>query len=106
MSDMTLTKLLRDNGLADRTTVHGFRSAFRDWAAERTNAPNAVMELALSQTVGSAVEQAYARSDLLEKRRVLMDQWARAARAPQVFAGLCHAGEIIRIRRVVGSRWS
>ena len=77
MSDMTLTKLLRDNGLADRTTVHGFRSAFRDWAAERTNAPNAVMELALSQTVGSAVEQAYARSDLLEKRRVLMDQWAR-----------------------------
>ena len=77
MSDMTLTKLLRDNGLADRTTVHGFRSAFRDWAAERTNAPHAVMELALSHKVGSAVEQAYARSDLLEKRRALMDQWAR-----------------------------
>ena len=81
MSDMTLTKLLRDNGLADRTTVHGFRSAFRDWAAERTNAPHAVMELALSHTVGSAVERAYARSDLIEKRRGLMDQWARFATA-------------------------
>ena len=77
ISDMTLTKLLRDNGLAERTTVHGFRSAFRDWAAERTNAPHAVMELALSHKVGSAVEQAYARSDLIDKRRVLMDQWAQ-----------------------------
>ncbi len=81
MSDMTLTKLLRDAGLAESTTVHGFRSAFRDWAAERTNAPHAVMELSLAHTVGSAVEQAYARSDLLEKRRGLMDQWARFATA-------------------------
>ena len=79
MSDMTLTKLLRDNGLADRSTVHGFRSAFRDWAAERTNAPHAVMELSLGHTVGSAVEQAYARSDLIEKRRALMANWARFA---------------------------
>ena len=78
---MTLTKLLRDTGLAERTTVHGFRSAFRDWAAERTNAPHAVMEFALSHAVGSAVEQAYARSDLFEKRRVLMEQWARFATA-------------------------
>ena len=81
MSDMTLTKLLRDTGLAERTTVHGFRSAFPDWAAERTNAPHAVMELALAHKVGSAVEQAYARSDLLDKRRVLMEQWARYATA-------------------------
>ena len=81
MSDMTLTKLIRDIGLAERTTVHGFRSAFRDWAAERTTAPHAVMELALSHTVGSAVEQAYARSDLLEKRRELMNQWATFATA-------------------------
>ena len=81
MSDMTLTKVLRDNGLAARTTVHGFRSAFRDWAAERTNAPHAVMELSLGHTVGSAVEQAYARSDLLEKRRTLMEQWASFATA-------------------------
>ena len=76
MSDMTLTKVLRSTGLADRATVHGFRSSFRDWAAECTNAPHAVMELALAHAVGDSVEQAYARSELLEKRRRLMDQWA------------------------------
>ena len=76
MSDMTLTKVLRSTGLADRATVHGFRSSFRDWAAECTNAPHAVMELALAHAVGDSVEQAYARSDLLEKRRRLMDQWS------------------------------
>ena len=76
LSDMTLMKLLHTVGLADRTTVHGFRSSFRTWASEQTDADHAVMELCLSHTVGSAVERAYARSDLLEKRRVLMEQWA------------------------------
>jgi len=76
MSDMTLTQVLRKTGLADRTTVHGFRSAFRDWAAECTSAPHAVMELSLAHAVGSSVEQAYARSDLIERRRTLMQQWA------------------------------
>ena len=76
MSDMTLTKVLRTTGLAERATVHGFRSTFRDWAAECTNAPHAVMELSLAHAVGSSVEQAYARSDLIAKRRELMDQWA------------------------------
>ena len=76
MSDMTLTQVLRKTGLADRTTVHGFRSAFRDWAAECTSAPHAVMELSLAHAVGSSVEQAYARSDLIERRRVLMQEWA------------------------------
>ena len=76
MSDMTLTKLLRDNGLADRCTVHGFRTSFRTWASERTNAEHAVMELSLAHAVGSQVERAYSRSDLLAKRRRLMDQWA------------------------------
>ena len=76
LSDMALTKVLRDCGLADRATAHGFRSAFRDWAAERTNAPHAVMERALAHAVADAVEAAYARSDLLERRRALMDQWA------------------------------
>ncbi len=75
MSDMTLTKLLRDLGFADRTTVHGFRSSFRDWAAECTSAPHAVMELSLAHAVGSAVEAAYARSMLIKKRRALMMQW-------------------------------
>ena len=76
MSNMTLTKVLRTTGLADRTTVHGFRSSFRDWAAECTNTAHAVMELSLAHAVGSAVEQAYARSDLVSKRRLLMEQWA------------------------------
>ena len=75
MSDMTLTKVLRSTGLAERATVHGFRSTFRDWAAECTNAPHAVMELSLAHAVGSSVEQAYARSDLIAKRRALMDEW-------------------------------
>ena len=83
LSDMALTKLLRDNGLSDRTTVHGFRSSFRNWAQEQTSASHAAMELALAHTVGSAVEQAYMRSDLLEQRRMLMKQWANfLARRP------------------------
>ena len=77
LSDMALTKTLRDCGLADRATVHGFRSAFRDWAAERTNAPHAVMERALAHAVADAVEAAYARSDLFERRRALMAEWGR-----------------------------
>ncbi len=77
LSDMALTKTLRDCGLADRATVHGFRSAFRDWAAERTNAPRAIMERSLAHAVADAVEAAYARSDLFERRRALMEEWAR-----------------------------
>ena len=76
-SNMTMTKILRDNGLAASTTAHGFRSSFRDWAGECTNTVHAVMELSLAHKVGSAVEQAYARSDLLAKRRDLMEQWAQ-----------------------------
>ena len=74
LSNMTLTKILRDQGLADRATVHGFRSAFRDWCAE-TGKPREIAEAALAHTVGG-VEGAYFRSDLLARRRALMDQWA------------------------------
>ena len=76
LSDVTLIKVLRSVGFAERATVHGFRSTFRDWAAECTNAPHSVMELSLAHAAGSSVEQAYARSDLFAKRRKLMDQWA------------------------------
>ena len=55
----------------------GFRSSFRDWAAEQTDAPHAVMEAALAHVVRNQVEAAYARSDLFERRRALMDAWAR-----------------------------
>ncbi len=60
----------------ENATVHGFRSAFRDWAAERTNYANHVVEMALAHTIGDKVEAAYRRGDLLDKRRSLMDGWA------------------------------
>ena len=58
-------------------TVHGFRSTFRDWAAERTNFPREVVEMALAHAIESAVEAAYRRGDLFEKRRELADAWSR-----------------------------
>ena len=74
MSDSTLSKLLRVRGIAG--VPHGFRSSFRDWAAEQTSFPREVMEAALAHQVANKVEAAYLRSDLLEKRRQLMQQWA------------------------------
>lgn len=74
LSNMTLTKLLRDTGIAERATVHGFRSSFRDWCAD-TGQPRELAEAALAHTVGG-VEGAYFRSDLLERRRRLMEDWA------------------------------
>ena len=73
LSDMTLTKVLRTTGLAERATVHGFRSSFRDWCAD-TGKPREIAEAALAHTVGG-VEGAYFRSDLFERRAVLMQQW-------------------------------
>lgn len=55
---------------------HGLRSSFRDWAAERTTYPRDMAEIALSHTVGSEVERAYRRSDMLERRREMMNEWA------------------------------
>lgn len=74
MSDMTLTKVLRYTGLAEHATVHGFRSSFRDWCAD-TGKPRELAEAALAHTVGG-VEGAYFRSDLFERRRRLMGEWA------------------------------
>lgn len=76
VSDMTLTKVLRDMDLND--TVHGFRSAFRDWAAEKMPImPAMVAEMALAHRVGTSTEQAYLRTDLREMRRALMDAWGQ-----------------------------
>jgi integrase len=58
-------------------TAHGFRSTFRDWAAERTNFPRDVVEMALAHTIESKVEAAYRRGDLFQKRRQLMEAWTR-----------------------------
>jgi integrase len=76
LSNMSMLMLLRRMGV-EGVTVHGFRSTFRDWASEMANAPREVAEMSLSHRVGSDVERAYARSDLLDKRRVLMDKWSK-----------------------------
>ena len=70
-----LRRLLRELGIA--AVPHGFRSTFRDWAGEETDHPREVIEAALAHVVRNRVEAAYARSDLFERRRVLMDDWAR-----------------------------
>jgi integrase len=75
LSNMAFLMLLRRMGRSD-LTAHGFRSSFRDWAAERTNFPSEVAEMALAHAVGNKVEAAYRRGDLFEKRRRLMQQWA------------------------------
>lgn len=74
LSDMTLTKLLK--GLGQPYTVHGFRSSFRDWVSEETSHQSDVAEAALAHVVANKTEAAYRRGNLLEKRRVMMDDWA------------------------------
>jgi integrase len=75
LSDMTLTAVLRRMDVP--ATAHGFRSTFRDWAAERTAYPNEVCEMALAHTIENKAEAAYRRGDLFEKRRVMMADWAK-----------------------------
>ena len=74
LSHSTLLAAAKTMGLGG--SVHGFRSSFRTWASECTDADHAVMELSLGHAVGGNVERAYARSDLFDKRRELMDTWA------------------------------
>lgn len=78
ISDMSMTALLRRMDYND-ITVHGFRSTFRDWAGEITSFPREVIEAALAHGIKDKAEAAYARSDLFDKRRLLMDAWANAA---------------------------
>ncbi|MEM1149949.1 MAG: site-specific integrase, partial [Pseudomonadota bacterium] len=76
LSDMTLTAVFKRLGV--EATVHGTaRSSFKDWCAEATGYPNEVSEMALAHTVSSAVERAYRRGDMVERRRRLMADWAR-----------------------------
>jgi integrase len=77
LSNMALEMLLRR--LKVDVTVHGFRSSFRDWAAEQTNVPREVAEAALAHILENRVEAAYRRSDLFEKRRALLASWATFA---------------------------
>lgn len=79
LSDMTLTAVLRRMEVP--VTVHGMRSTFRDWAAEHTEYPREVAEMALAHSISNAVEAAYRRGDLFEKRRSLMSDWAKFCQA-------------------------
>ena len=75
LSNMSMLMLLRRMNV-EGVTVHGFRSTFRDWASEFANAPREVAEMSLAHKVGSKVERAYARSDLLDRRRALVERWS------------------------------
>jgi integrase len=74
IADATISKLVRENGI--KAVPHGFRSSFRSWAAELSDAPREVAELALGHVNPDKVEAAYMRSDLYERRRRLMQEWA------------------------------
>jgi integrase len=74
LSDMTLSKLMKE--LSIRAVPHGFRSSFRDWAGEATHHAHEVIEFAMAHIINNKAEAAYARSDLFEKRRTLMNDWA------------------------------
>jgi integrase len=89
-----MLKLMRRMGRHD-VTVHGFRSSFSDWCAERTNFPSEVREMALAHAVGSAVEAAYRRGDLFAKRRQLAAAWAKYCGQPSVAAQ--ERGKVIAI---------
>ncbi len=87
----TLPKMLQLHGIA--AVAHGFRSSFRDWAAERTDHPREVIEAALAHVVPNKVEAAYARSDLFERRRLLMDDWGAYLGAEKGQAALLRTGQ-------------
>ena len=88
---MVFKALLKRMG-RDGFTIHGFRSSFRDWCSESAKADREVAEAALSHATGNAVERAYARSDLFERRMALMDAWARYATG--------QSGEVVKMVRV------
>ena len=90
LSALAMFKTLKRTGRTE--TVHGFRSSFRTWAAERTAYPREVCEQALAHTVGSAVERAYARTSLFDHRRRLMAEWAQFCCSPPA------TGEVVPLR--------
>jgi integrase len=92
LSNMAFLMLLRRMG-RDDLTAHGFRSSFRDWAAERTNFPSEIAEMALAHAVGNAVEAAYRRGDLFDKRRRLMDAWTEFCAKPAT------TGTVVNLRK-------
>jgi integrase len=76
LSHVAMAKVMRRLEVED-ATVHGFRSSFRDWAGNETHFPRELAEAALAHVIGDRAEQAYRRGDALEKRRALMEAWAK-----------------------------
>jgi len=76
LSGMSIAMFMRRHGAGD-VTAHGFRSTFRDWAAERTNYPREICEMSLAHVVAQGAEAAYWRADVLDKRRALMELWGQ-----------------------------
>jgi integrase len=89
LSGMAMEMVLRRMKI-EKATVHGFRSSFRDWAGNVSSAPREIVETALAHVIGDKAEQAYRRSDALEKRRKLMEAWATYCEKP--------AGNVVNIR--------
>lgn len=94
LSDTAIRKYLQDDMKKAGLTVHGFRSTFRDWAAECTNTPGEIAEAAL----GDETEAAYFRSDVLERRRKLMEMWSKFCTASAPPSG---AKKVVPIRKLV-----
>jgi integrase len=90
LSNMAMEMMLRRMKI-DNATVHGFRSSFRDWAGNVSSFPREVVETALAHVIGDKAEQAYRRSDALDKRRTLMDAWESYCQP--------RAGKVIQWRR-------
>jgi integrase len=91
LSSMAMEMMLRRMKVHD-ATVHGFRSSFRDWAGNESTFPREIIEAALAHVIGDKAEQAYRRSDALEKRRKLMEAWDAYCAAPK-------AGKLVAFRR-------
>ena len=97
LSNMAMTEVLRRMGRAD---IAWLPSTFRDWAAERTNFPNEVVEMALAHAVADKVEAAYRRGDLFEKRRRLMAEWATFCNTTKSAA----RGKVVALRSLSADR--
>jgi integrase len=99
LSDMALSKLMKDmrqrNEFKTDGVPHGFRSTFRDWAADQTNYPDELRKIASGHKVGDSVLQSYQRTDLLDKRRRLMTDWANFLDKPSVRK----SSKVVQIRK-------
>jgi integrase len=96
LSDMTLTEVLRR--MKVEAVPHGFRSTFKDWASERTRYPGEMSEMALAHAIGDKVEAAYRRGDLFEKRRRMMNDWAKFCATPIT------SGNVVPIKKPASQR--